>query len=70
MFEFFDQILSFLTMVWQFFVNLVTNLIVLISAVTSAVRLPMELSVLMPMFIGTSMLIAVSVWVVKLILGR
>lgn len=70
MFEFFDQVLSFLTSVYTFFVNMIENLILLFEMVGLAISLPPQLVGYMPPFIGTAVLLAVAIWVVKLIVGR
>lgn len=70
MFEFFDQVLSFITSAWQMLVNFCNTLIVLLESVSLAVTLPLQLVAYMPMFVGSMVATATALWVAKLILGR
>lgn len=70
MFEFFDQILGFILVVWQFLHNIITGLLTAIDMLEVAVGLPPLLVGFMPTVIGASMMIFVSIFVIKFIIGR
>ncbi len=64
-----DTIISFFTTIFTLIGNMLANIVLVFEMLLNAIVLPAQLAVLMPSFIGTAVLIAVSVWVVKTILG-
>ena len=70
MFDFFEQILGFFELAWQFFLNLFDMLVVLLRTLTAAVELPIQLSLVLPSVLGASVIIFLAVFVVKFIVGR
>ena len=65
-----SKILGFIESVFEFFINLVESTFMALEVLTKAIVFPLELSGMMPAIIGSSMLIVVSLAVVKFILGR
>lgn len=70
MLDFFNSILSFIELIWDFFLNLVDTLFVFVETLTSAVLLP-------PLLLGVvwapiaSCIVAVTGFaIVKMIIGR
>lgn len=70
MFDFFEKTLGIIESVFEFFINFCESLFLATEVLTKAVVFPMELAGLMPNIIGSSMLIVISLAVVKFIIGR
>lgn len=70
MFAFFDKIIGFLEMLWDFFVNLVEGLITALAAIANIATLPALLALYMPTIITTGVIICISFAVIKFIIGR
>lgn len=70
MFDFFDQILGFIESVWQFVINIINSLVIALETLTTAVRLPLELVAYVPGILGSSIVVVVSLAIVKFIVGR
>lgn len=70
MFDALNQILGFIESVFEFFINLVQSSFMALEVLAKAIVFPIELAGMMPAIIASSMLIVVSLAVVKFILGR
>ena len=70
MLDFITQILGYVEMLWSYFVNFLTTLLLFFDTVAGAMALPLGMIGYLPPMIGTAVTVVVSVSVVKLILGR
>jgi len=70
MVDFFQAIINYIEIVWNFFVNLITSLINLVTAVLSAVIIPQTVHVWVFAPLGASVLAVMAISVLKLIIGR
>lgn len=70
MFEFFDQILGYIEMFFTFFTNMVRSLGMAFTLLTTSISFPMTLTEFMPPLIGSAVVVFVSIYVVKFIIGR
>lgn len=70
MLEFFDQIIGFIESVFQFLINIVESLILLIAVIPGAIALPLTLAGYLPGIIATAVMSIVAIGVAKLIVGR
>lgn len=67
--EFFNAVIDFFDMIWNFLSNLVSGLVTAFSVLSSALTLPPVLVGFVPGIIGTSILVVGSIGVIKLIVG-
>lgn len=70
MFDFFSKILGFIETVFEFFINLVESLFKVFEVLMQAIEVPVQLLVFLPSFLGSALIIAVSIGVIKFIIGR
>lgn len=70
MLDFFEAVISYIELVWEFFLNMVTSLINLVTAVVGAMILPNALLVYIGGPIGASILAVTSFAVIKILVGR
>ena len=70
MFEFFDQLLSYVTSFFSFFTNIIASLLLAVRFILDALELPVLLAGVMPPIIGTAVLIFVGLYVLKFLIGR
>lgn len=68
--SFFDSIIAFFSFFWTFLRSLVEGLLLFCSVMSSALTLPVLWAGYVPGIIYSSVLIVVSVAVIKLIVGR
>lgn len=68
--SFFDSIIVFFSFFWTFLRSLVEGLLLFVSVMSSALTLPVFWAGYVPGIIYSSVLIVVSVAVIKLIVGR
>lgn len=69
MFNFFTSFWDALSTLWQMLMNFFSGIIVMFQVVIASLSLPQYFIMLVPSFIGASVLIVLSIGVVKLILG-
>lgn len=70
MLNFFDTLIEYVQIVFQFFLNLINSLIHAVAVMTSSASLVVTLVGYMPYFISTAILIGLSVVVVNYLIGR
>lgn len=70
MFEFFDSVLNFFDIVWQFIQNLINSIVVLFQILIQAIAVPPLLIGFVPGIVGVGILSMVGIAVAKLIVGR
>lgn len=70
MFDFFDKIIGYIEMAWDFLISIIESLLQLLVLTSTTVSLPLNLVGYLPSVLGVSVLVSVSVYVVKLIVGR
>lgn len=70
MFDFFDTIIEYITMAWEFFLNIISSTFELIKAIASAMVLPPTLLMHFGGVLGACILSVAAFSVVKMILGR
>lgn len=70
MFDFFGEILGFVSSVFQFFVNLVESLIQAVVFMASGVGFATAIVPFMPSIIGTAIVIFLAIFVIKFLIGR
>lgn len=70
MFDFFDKILGFIETVFSFFLNLIESLIQAVLFLGQGSAFVLSLAPMMPTIIATSIIIVVSISVVKFLIGR
>ena len=69
MLNFFDTVVTYIQMVWEYFTNMLSALINTIKVLLTAVILPQSILGYLPGIIGSSLIIVSGVAVAKLILG-
>lgn len=67
--NFFDSIINFFTMLWDFISNLISGIITLLSVLVNAVVIPPLLVGFVPGIIGSCILAVAAIGVAKLIAG-
>lgn len=70
MFDFFAQVLGYIHLFATYFTNFLTALGVFINTVGDAIGTPIFVAGFMPSIIGSSMLVVISLGVVKFLIGR
>lgn len=70
MVSFFESIISYIEIVWGFFLNLVNSLLSLVTAIAGAVVIPNSLMAYMWGPIGSCVLAVAGFAVVKMLVGR
>lgn len=65
-----SQILGFFESIFEFFINFIQSLFVLLEVIAKAFVVPLEVSGMVPSVIGSSMLIVCFIAFIKFILGR
>lgn len=70
MFEFFDSVLGAIETALNFLYNIINALLTAVDVITNAAVLPTKLAVFLPGIIGSAILVAVSLGVVKFLVGR
>ena len=70
MLNFFDTIVDYIQLVWQFFLNMITSLLNLFTAVSGAAQLPAIIIGYVFAPLGACMMAVVGFAVVKIIVGR
>ena len=70
MVDFFQAIINYIEIVWNFFVNLITSLINLVTAVLAAVSIPQTVYGFVFAPLGASIMAVMAISVLKLIIGR
>ena len=70
MFQFFDAILGFIETLWGFISSFFNAIAFAVSALVTSLALPFALIDYVPVIIGASISIFISVYLVKFLLGR
>lgn len=70
MFDFFETLIEYISMAWEFFLNFLSSLAELISAIGSAMILPGIMVQFCGGILGASIMAVSSFAVVKMLLGR
>ena len=70
MLDFFGSIMSYIEVVWDFFLNLINSLLTFIDTLATAVTLPATISGFLWSPIASCMVSMVAFSVVKMIIGR
>ncbi len=70
MLEIFNNIAGFFEVIWQFFTNFITSLIIALQVLQSSTQLPAILTVFMPGIISSSIIVTATIFVLKFIVGR
>lgn len=70
MFDALAKILGFIETAFEYFLNLIESLFMAIGFVASSIPFATALVPLLPSIIGTALIIGISIWVVKFIIGR
>lgn len=69
MLDFFDSVINFFDLLWQFISNMISGIITLLQILVNMVSLPTKLLNWVPGVIGSSILIVAAIGVAKLIAG-
>ena len=67
---FFDTIIEYIQLGWDFFINLTRYTFILTKTVIGTVDIPIKLSPYVPTFLWVSMSVIIALGVIKIILGR
>ncbi len=70
MLDFFETVIGYIEMVWDFFLNLINSLLTLITTLVSAVLLPPAVAVMVPSFLAASVTAVAGIAICKLVIGR
>ena len=70
MLTFFESIISYIEIIWGFFLNLINSLLSLVTAIAGAVIVPSSLATYMWGPIGSCVLAVAGFAVVKMLVGR
>lgn len=70
MLDFFESIISYIDLIWNFFINAIRSLISLFTVLLGAVTLPQMLVNTVPSFLAVSVSAVASIALIKLIVGR
>lgn len=70
MFDFFDKVIGYIEMAFEFLFNVVESLFTFITLIPKAMTLPVHLIGYLPSIIGTAVLSVMSIGVIKLLAGR
>lgn len=69
MLQFFESIADFLATAWQMVINFFSSLVTAIDVVTNAALMPHFILFYVPSFIGSCILMVLSIGVIKLLVG-
>ena len=70
MYDFFNQLLGYVEMFFQYLSNFAMTLIYAMQMITTAIALPKHLIVSLPWMLGSAIVIFLAVYVVKFFVGR
>lgn len=70
MLDFFETVVGYIEMVWDFVLNLINSLLTLITTLVSAVLLPPAVAVMVPSFLAASVTAVAGIAICKLVIGR
>lgn len=70
MLNFFETIIGYVELIWNFFLNLLQSLLTLLVALLQALTLPNKLVMFAPSFMAASILAVGAIAAIKLIIGR
>lgn len=70
MLDFFETVVGYIEMVWDFVLNLINSLLTLITTLVSAVLLPPAVAVMVPSFLAVSVTAVAGIAICKLVIGR
>lgn len=69
MLDFFDSVVNFFELIWQFIENLISGITTLLEILVQAVLIPPFLSALVPPFLSACIISVAAIGVAKLIAG-
>ncbi len=69
MLDFFDSVINFFELIWQFVTNLISGIVTLLNILVQAVLIPPMLTGFVPGFIGSCIIAVAAIGVAKLIAG-
>lgn len=70
MLNFFDSMIEYIQLAWQFFLNLITSLFSAMATLSTSIASLAALPPLMPWFLGSCYFVAIAVVIVNYIIGR
>lgn len=70
MLDFFELVVSYIELIWEFFLNFITSLLSLVTAVAGAMVLPNALIASIGGQLGASIIAVGSFSIIKLLVGR
>lgn len=70
MFDFFDKILGFIEVIWDYFLNLIESLAMAVYFVGNSVNFTTYLVPFMPAIIGSAIVVFVAIYLIKFLIGR
>ena len=70
MFDFFDKVIGYIEIAFEFLFNVVESLITFITLIPNAMSLPLHLVGYLPTIIGTAVVSVMAIGVIKLLAGR
>lgn len=70
MFDFFNTIIGYIQIAWEYFTNLISTFVFAAQMITAALNFPRLLVGVVPPVLGASVLIFIAVYVVKFFIGR
>lgn len=70
MFDFFNTIIGYIEMAWEYFTNLIATIVFACQMITASLTFPRMLVGVVPAVVGAAILIFIAVYVVKFFIGR
>lgn len=70
MFDFFDKLIGYVSVAFEFFLNLIESLLMAIGFMGTSVSFVGSIIMYMPSIIGTAVAIFLAIFVIKFLIGR
>lgn len=70
MFDFFSQVIGFIEVAWQYFMNLISSLIMAVGFLATSISFPLAIVSYMPAIIGTAIVVFMAIFVIRFLIGR
>lgn len=70
MFDFFDKILGFVEIIWDYFINLIESLAMAVYFVGTSVSFTTYIVPFMPAIIGSAIVVFMAIYLIKFLIGR
>lgn len=69
MLDFFDSVINFFDLIWQFLSNMISGILTLLNILISMMGIPARLTFLVPGVVGSCIIAVAAIGVAKLIAG-